>query len=242
MLIDIDDLQKTYTMGAVKVYALRGITLDVEAGDYLTIMGPSGSGKSTLMNLLGCLDTPTAGTYVLGGEDVSTLSPDKLADVRSREIGFVFQQFNLLSKSTAAMNVELPLVYAGETDRHAKALTALERVGLGDRADHRPNELSGGQQQRVAIARALVNNPSIVMADEPTGNLDTATGAEILDLFDELNAEGITILLVTHDPATAERCSRVVRLVDGEIVSDTRTDEHTVDDALEVAAAGGQGT
>ncbi|MFW6156238.1 MAG: ABC transporter ATP-binding protein, partial [Armatimonadota bacterium] len=168
----------------------------------------------------GCLDTPTEGTYLLDGEDVSHLDPDRLAAVRNRQIGFVFQQFNLLAKSTALQNVELPLVYAGTPNRRQKAMAALERVGLGDRAHHRPRELSGGQQQRVAIARALVNNPSILMADEPTGNLDTTTGAEILDVCDHLNEEGITMVMVTHDPRVAERCRRIVRLVDGEIVSD----------------------
>lgn len=219
-LIKIENLHKTYRMGDVQVHALRGVSLTIEAGEYMAIMGPSGSGKSTLMNLLGCLDTPTEGTYELNGEDVSHLDPDRLAAVRNRQIGFVFQQFNLLAKASALHNVELPLIYAGVTDRHERAMAALERVGLGDRAHHRPRELSGGQQQRVAIARALVNNPSILMADEPTGNLDTKTGQEILEVFDTLNDEGITMLMVTHDPRVAERCKRVLRLVDGEIVSD----------------------
>ncbi|MGI5817722.1 MAG: ABC transporter ATP-binding protein [Armatimonadota bacterium] len=219
-LIEISNLHKIYRMGDVEVHALRGVDVTVEAGEHMAIMGPSGSGKSTLMNLLGCLDTPSDGTYLLDGDDVSHLDPDRLAAVRNRQIGFVFQQFNLLAKATALQNVELPLVYAGVPDRRDRAMAALERVGLGDRADHRPRELSGGQQQRVAIARALVNSPNILMADEPTGNLDTKTGSEILGVFDDLNAEGITLVMVTHDPRVAERCGRVMRLVDGEIVSD----------------------
>ena len=219
-LIQIDNMHKIYRMGEVEVHALRGVDMSIESGEYMAIMGPSGSGKSTLMNMLGCLDTPTEGTYLLDGEDVSGLDPDRLAAVRNRQIGFVFQQFNLLSKSTALQNVELPLVYAGVVDRRERAMAALERVGLGERAHHRPRELSGGQQQRVAVARALVNDPSILMADEPTGNLDTKTGAEILDVIDQLNAEGMTMIMVTHDPRVAERCKRVMRLVDGEIVSD----------------------
>jgi len=234
MLIELDDVHKVYAMGEVRVHALRGVSLSIAAGDHLAVMGPSGSGKSTLMNLLGCLDTPTLGAYRLDGRDVSRLTPDRLAAARSRQIGFVFQQFNLLPRATAAQNVELPLVYAGVRDRREPALRALERVGLADRAEHRPRELSGGEQQRVAIARALVNSPSIVMADEPTGNLDTRTGHEILALFDQLGAEGITLIMVTHDQAVAERCRRVVRLVDGEIVSDRRNGEVAL-------AAGGAG-
>ncbi|MFO8082052.1 MAG: ABC transporter ATP-binding protein [Armatimonadota bacterium] len=230
-LIEISNLHKVYHMGEVEVHALRGVDLTVEPGEHMAIMGPSGSGKSTLMNLLGCLDTPTDGTYLLDGEDVSHLSPDRLAAVRNRQIGFVFQQFNLLSKSTALQNVELPLVYAGVADRRERAMTALERVGLGDRAHHRPRELSGGQQQRVAVARALVNNPNILMADEPTGNLDTKTGSEILQVFDDLNEEGITMIMVTHDPRVAERCRRVMRLVDGEIVSDVFNHQAAVGEA-----------
>ncbi len=219
-LIEVNDIHKIYRMGEVEVHALRGVSLEIEAGEYMAIMGPSGSGKSTLMNLLGCLDTPTRGTYRLAGEDVSRLDPDRLAAVRNRQIGFVFQQFNLLPRATALQNVELPLIYGGVRNSRDIAMSALERVGLGDRAEHRPTELSGGQQQRVAIARALVNNPSIVLADEPTGNLDTQTGAEILALFDELNADGITVVMVTHDARVADRCHRVVRLVDGRISTD----------------------
>jgi putative ABC transport system ATP-binding protein len=230
-LIRITNLHKVYHMGDVEVHALRGVDLTVERGEHMAIMGPSGSGKSTLMNLLGCLDTPTDGTYMLDGDDVSGLLPDQLAAVRNRQIGFVFQQFNLLAKSTALQNVELPLVYAGVADRRERAMTALERVGLGDRAHHRPRELSGGQQQRVAVARALVNNPNILMADEPTGNLDTKTGSEILQVFDDLNEEGITMIMVTHDPRVAERCRRVMRLVDGEIVSDVFNHEAAVGEA-----------
>ncbi len=219
-MIEITNLHKVYQMGEVSVHAVCGVDLTVEAGGYVAIMGPSGSGKSTLMNLLGCLDTPTEGKYLLDGEDVSRLHPDRLATVRNRMIGFVFQQFNLLPRATALQNVELPLIYGGVRDRHTRALGALERVGLADRAYHRPRELSGGQQQRVAIARALVNNPRIVLADEPTGNLDTATGREILMLFDELNAEGITMVVVTHDQRVADRCRRVIRMVDGRIEND----------------------
>ncbi len=224
-LIETNDLHKIYRMGTVEVCALRGVSIEIEAGDYLAIMGPSGSGKSTLMNLLGCLDTPTQGTYLLDGEDVSNLGPDRLAAVRSQQIGFVFQQFNLLPRATALQNVELPLVYTAARNRHELALRSLERVGLGDRAHHRPTELSGGEQQRVAMARALVNNPNIVLADEPTGNLDTATGEEILQMFDELSAAGITLIMVTHDPHVADRCKRTVQLVDGEIVSDKQNHE-----------------
>ena len=224
-LIETQDLQKTYKMGDVEVRALRGVSIEIEAGDYLAIMGPSGSGKSTLMNLLGCLDTPSQGTYLLDGEDVSHLHPDRLSAVRSRQIGFVFQQFNLLPRATALQNVELPLVYTGARNRHELALRSLERVGLGDRAHHRPTELSGGEQQRVAMARALVNNPRIVLADEPTGNLDSHTGEDILNVFDELNAEGITMIMVTHDPQVADRCRRTVQLVDGEIISDKQNHE-----------------
>jgi len=224
-LIEITDIYKTYRMGEIEVRALRGVSLQVDAGEHLAVMGPSGSGKSTLMNLLGCLDTPTEGSYRLDGDDVSRLSPDRLAAVRNRQIGFVFQQFNLLPRATAAQNVALPLVYSGAGSDQGRALRALERVGLAERAHHRPRELSGGEQQRVAIARALVNNPNIVLADEPTGNLDTRTGAEILSLFDELSAEGITLVMVTHDQHVAERCQRVVRLVDGAVESDRRNHE-----------------
>ena len=221
-VIEIRGLKKIYDMGRVKVEALAGVDLDIKQNEFIAIMGPSGSGKSTLMNLLGCLDTPTEGTYKLADEDVSALDADRLSAVRNRQIGFVFQQFNLLAKSTALQNVELPLVYAGVEDRRERAMAALEHVGLADRAHHRPRELSGGEQQRVAIARALVNNPSILMADEPTGNLDTKTGQEILGIFDALNAEGMTTVMVTHDPRVAERCRRVMQLVDGEIISDVR--------------------
>ncbi len=224
-LIETTNLHKIYRMGDVEVRALRGVSIAIEAGDYLAIMGPSGSGKSTLMNLLGCLDTPTSGTYRLGGEDVSSLGADRLAAVRSQQIGFVFQQFNLLPRATALQNVELPLVYTGAKNRHELALRSLERAGLGDRAHHRPTELSGGEQQRVAMARALVNNPSIVLADEPTGNLDSHTGEEILNVFDELNAEGITMIMVTHDLQVADHCKRTIQLVDGEIISDKQNHE-----------------
>ncbi len=218
-LIEASELWKTYQMGAEEIHALQGVDLSLEPGDYLAIMGPSGSGKSTLMNLLGCLDTPTRGTYLLNEREVSSMSDDELARVRNREIGFVFQTFNLLPRATALHNVELPLIYAGVTarERQQSAMRALEQVDLADRVKHRPNELSGGQRQRVAIARALVNNPSILLADEPTGNLDSATGREILALFDKLNRRGHTIIVVTHEAEVARHAGQVVHLRDGRV-------------------------
>jgi putative ABC transport system ATP-binding protein len=221
-VIEARGLWKSYAMQAEEIHALRGIDLDVERGAYLAIMGPSGSGKSTLMNLLGCLDTPTRGSYRLNGREVSAMVDDELAFVRNREIGFVFQTFNLLPRATALRNVELPLVYRGAPagERVERARRALEKVGLADRLGHRPNELSGGQRQRVAIARALVNEPSIVLADEPTGNLDSGTGDEILALFDDLNRQGHTLIVVTHEEEVAAHSRRVVRLRDGRIESE----------------------
>ena len=224
MLISIRELRKIYQMGDAEVRALDGVDLEVERGEYLAIMGPSGSGKSTLMNLIGCLDTPTSGEYVLNGQGVSGLDDSELARIRNREIGFVFQTFNLLPRATALANVELPLIYARMPagKRHGLARQALEQVGLGDRVKHQPNELSGGQRQRVAVARALVNRPSILLADEPTGNLDSRTSTEIMALFDDLNRAGNTIVLVTHEEEIAAHAGRVIRLLDGRVVSDVR--------------------
>ncbi|HFC00924.1 MAG TPA: ABC transporter ATP-binding protein [Phaeodactylibacter sp.] len=223
-IISVKKLRKTYVMGVEKVHALQSISLDIFKNEYVALMGPSGSGKSTLMNLLGCLDTPTSGNYYLNEVDVSKMSDSELAEVRNKDIGFVFQTFNLLPRLTALGNVALPLVYAGygKKERIQKAEKALRAVGLGDRMDHQPNELSGGQRQRVAIARALVNDPAIILADEPTGNLDTKTSNEIMDIFDNLHAQGNTIILVTHEPDIAEYAHRVIRLRDGLVETDAR--------------------
>jgi putative ABC transport system ATP-binding protein len=223
-IIRIRELSREYRMGEERILALRDVTLDIDRNEYLAIMGPSGSGKSTMMNLLGCLDTPTGGEYWLNGQEVSRLTDDELARVRNREIGFVFQTFNLLPRATALHNVELPLVYSGTRarERRERAVAALERVGLGNRMDHRPNELSGGQRQRVAIARALVNQPSILLADEPTGNLDSVTSEEIMAVFASLHAAGQTVIMVTHEPDIARHAQRVVELRDGRVESDRK--------------------
>jgi putative ABC transport system ATP-binding protein len=221
-MIDIKNVTKVYQMGEIEVHALRGVSLRIEKGECMTIMGPSGSGKSTLMNVLGCLDAPTEGSYHLHGQDVSQLSDRKLAHIRNREIGFVFQTFNLLPRTSALRQVELPLLYRGVgiRERRRRAREALEAVGLGDRTGHKPDELSGGQQQRVAIARALATDPSIIMADEPTGNLDSKSGEEVLRIFKQLNQQGITIIFVTHDPEIAEYGSRTIHIRDGLIEKD----------------------
>ena len=232
-LIELRDVKKTYDLGEVQVHALRGVSLDIEQGEYVALMGPSGSGKSTLMNTLGCLDRPTSGSYRLGGEEVATMNADQRARIRNLRIGFVFQNFNLLARTAAIENVELPLLYRRKVSarqRKTKAQELLGRVGLADRLDHHPGQLSGGQQQRVAIARSLANDPSILMADEPTGNLDTRTSRDVMRLFSELNDEGgITIILVTHDPAVARFAKRFVVVRDGEVVADTTQ----VDEAIQ---------
>lgn len=238
-IIQVHDLRKIYKMGTTEVHALAGVSFEILENEYIAIMGPSGSGKSTLMNLIGCLDTPTSGSYILNGQDVSKLEDAELAEVRNREIGFVFQTFNLLPRTDCMANVELPLIYSGikTSERKQRAADTLTRVGLGDRLDHKPNELSGGQRQRVAIARALVNNPSIVLADEPTGNLDTKTGEEIMMLFEELYRMGNTIILVTHENEIADHARRIVRLRDGVIESDKRVENPVLQHAeINVAA------
>jgi len=220
--IDIRDVTRTYTMGEVEVHALRGVSFSIERGEYVAIMGPSGSGKSTMMNVIGCLDRPSTGSYLLDGTDVSKLDDNQLAEIRLKKLGFIFQGFNLLARTDAIKNVSLPLFYAGVPARirSERAIAALTTVGLGDRTHHKPNELSGGQQQRVAIARALINDPTVLLADEPTGNLDTATSADVLALFSSLHAEGRTIIMVTHDEDIASNAARVIRLRDGLVVSD----------------------
>jgi len=223
-IISIEELKKTYIMGQEKVHALKSVTVDIQKNEYVALMGPSGSGKSTLMNLLGCLDTPTAGSYLLNNTDVSNMTDSALAEVRNKEIGFVFQTFNLLPRLSSLDNVALPLVYSGmsKKDRNDRAREVLESVGLGDRVDHKPNELSGGQRQRVAIARALVNNPAIILADEPTGNLDTKTSIEIMEIFEKIHDAGNTIIIVTHEPDISEHAHRIVRLRDGLVESDLK--------------------
>lgn len=221
-VIDIQEIGKTYRIGEVEVHALRSVDLNIKKGEYVALMGPSGSGKSTLMNVLGCLDTPSRGTYALNGTQVSKMTDNELAEIRNKEIGFIFQTFNLLARNTAIDNVALPLVYAGvsKKERIARAEKTLTDVGLGDRMEHKPNELSGGQRQRVAIARALVNNPSIILADEPTGNLDTKTSHEIMDLLEQIHENGNTVIIVTHEEDIAKRAKRIVRLRDGVVESD----------------------
>jgi ABC-type lipoprotein export system ATPase subunit len=242
-LIELRNLSKTYDLGEVKVRALRRVSLDIAEGEFVALIGPSGSGKSTLMNTVGCLDRPTGGSYRLAGEEVAGMNADQLAQVRNRRIGFIFQNFNLLSRTTALENVEVPLLYnsgCARRERRRRAMELLRRVGLGDRLDHAPNQLSGGQQQRVAIARALVNSPPILLCDEPTGNLDTRTSREIMALFRDLNErEGLTVILVTHDLEVARRAKRALALVDGEVVVDT-TDFDLAADALHRRAVAGE--
>src|SRR5690606_5951168 len=229
-VISLNDIRKSYFLGRQELPVLKGINLSINRNEYVALMGPSGSGKSTLMNILGCLDTPSAGQYILNGKDVSRMDDDELADVRNTEIGFVFQQFNLLPRLTAWENVALPLIYAGvgKAEREQRAKAMLEKVGLGDRAHHKPNELSGGQSQRVAVARALINNPSLLLADEPTGNLDTKTSVEIMDLFSQLHEQGNTVVLVTHEEDIANFTRRIVRIRDGVVESDRLTQQASV--------------
>jgi len=224
-VIEVRDVTKIYATGTLEVEALRGVSFDIEAGEYVAVMGPSGSGKSTLMHILGCLDVPTSGRFSLAGEDVGAMSEEELAHVRNRRIGFVFQQFNLLASLSAWRNVELPLIYAGldRQDRRARALAALDRVGLADRIEHRPGELSGGQQQRVAVARALVTDPALILADEPTGNLDSVSAREVLDLLDQLHRSGRTIVLITHDADVARSAQRIMRIRDGQVFDSVPT-------------------
>jgi len=226
-MIELENITKIYRMGKVEVPALRGITLNIQEGEIVALVGASGSGKSTLMNIIGCLDKPTLGSYLFDGADVSRLNDNKLAEIRSKKLGFVFQEYNLLSRASALSNVELPLVYSGGRQRHKRALEALERVGLAERANHRPTELSGGEQQRVAIARALVNNPDVILADEPTGNLDSVSTDQIISVFRKLNEEGITVVLVTHEMDIAEQTRRIIRLYDGKVVSDEKVAQTT---------------
>jgi ABC-type lipoprotein export system ATPase subunit len=248
-LIELREIAKTYDLGEVKVEALRGVTLSIESGEYVALIGPSGSGKSTLMNTLGCLDRPTHGSYLLGGEEVVTMNADARAHIRNRRVGFVFQSFNLLSRTSALENVELPLLYCEaltSRERRQRAVALLERVGLGDRLDHHPGQLSGGQQQRVAIARALVNNPSLLLADEPTGNLDSETSREVIQIFRRLNEEqGLSIILVTHDLAVAHHADRCIVLHDGRVIADTRDFEQArtaLQDAGQEVALSRQGS
>ncbi|MGE5338950.1 MAG: ABC transporter ATP-binding protein [Gemmatimonadota bacterium] len=239
-LIQVTDLRKDYVLGDTTVHALAGVTLSIDAGEFVAVMGPSGSGKSTFMNMIGCLDRPTSGGYRLGGEDAAHLDADQLAAIRNRRIGFVFQQFNLLARTSAGENVELPLIYAGvpARERHARALAKLEQVGLGTRADHHPSQLSGGQQQRVAIARALVNDPALILADEPTGALDSRTSIEIMALLQQLNRGGMTIVVVTHERDIAAYASRLIMFLDGRVKSDERQSPR--DAAADLAALAAQ--
>ncbi|MFC2021645.1 ABC transporter ATP-binding protein [Chloroflexota bacterium] len=226
-MIELENVSKVYQMGKVEVPALQEITLNIERGEMVSIIGASGSGKSTLMNIIGCLDKPTSGRYIFDGADVSRLNDNKLAEIRNKKLGFVFQQYNLLSRASAVANVELPLVYGNGRNRRKRASEALERVGLAERSNHKPTEMSGGEQQRVAIARALVNNPDIILADEPTGNLDSANTDQIIALFRQLNQDGITVVLVTHEMDIAEQTQRIIRLYDGKVVSDEKVVQTT---------------